>query len=82
MKTWATAILLFLFAVPAGHAADSMQAFPPAGEGIARFIALGGAPYLIRYNNRLPVVVHVPEGVEERYRIWTARAEVKAIEKG
>jgi len=27
-------------------------------------------------------VVYVPEGVEVRYRIWAAGAEVKAIEKG
>jgi len=28
------------------------------------------------------IVVYVPEGVEVRYRIWTAGAELKAIEKG
>ena len=27
------------------------------------------------------IEVYVPEGVEVRYRIWTAGAEVKAIEK-
>jgi ecotin len=157
MKTWATAVLLFLLAVPAGLAADNMKAFPPTGEGmvrhvlqlpqqadesgfkvelivgktvetdagnryffagrieeetikgwgfprymvsklgamagtlmavdpnapkVTRFITLGGAPYIIRYNSRLPVVVYVPEGVEVRYRIWTAGAEIKTIEKG
>ena len=156
IKTLASAFLLFLFAVPAGLAADNMKAFPPAGEGmvrhvlqlppqadesgfklelivgktvetdagnryffggrieeetikgwgftryvvsdlgplagtlmavdpnapkVARFVTLGGAPYIIRYNSRLPVVVYVPKGVEVRYRIWTAGAEVKAIEK-
>ena len=157
MKTWATALLLFLCAVPAGLAADNMKAFPPAGAGmvrhvlhlppqadeagfkvelivgrtveidagnryffggrieeetikgwgfprfvvsklgpmagtlmavdpnapkVVRFITLGGEPYLIRYNSRLPVVVYVPDGVEVRYRIWTAGAEPKSIEKG
>ena len=157
MKTWATVVLLFLLAVPAGLATDNMKAFPPAGEGmvrhvlqlpqqadesglkvelivgktvetdagnryffagrieeetikgwgfprymvsklgamagtlmavdpnapkVTRFITLGGAPYIIRYNSRLPVVVYVPEGVEVRYRIWTAGAEIKTIEKG
>lgn len=157
MKTWATALLLFLCAVPAGLAADNMKAFPPAGAGmvrhvlhlppqadeagfkvelivgrtveidagnryffggrieeetikgwgfprfvvsklgpmagtlmavdpnlpkVVRFITLGGEPYLIRYNSRLPVVVYVPEGVEVRYRIWTAGAEPKSIGKG
>jgi ecotin len=157
MKTWTTALLLLLFAVPASQAADNMKAFPAAGEGMvrhvlqlprqadesgfklelivgktvetdagnryffggrieeetikgwgftryvvsklgpmagtlmavdpaapkqARFITLGGAPYIIHYNRRLPVVVYVPEGVEVRYRIWTAGAEVKTIGKG
>jgi len=157
LKTLASAFLLFLFAVPAGLAADNMKAFPPAAEGmvrhvlqlppqadesafklelivgktvetdagnryffggrieeetikgwgfpryvvsklgplagtlmavdpnapkVARFITLGGAPYIIRYNSRLPVAVYVPEGVEVRYRIWTAGAEVKTVGKG
>ena len=43
--------------------------------------SLGGDPFLIRYNSRLPVVVYVPEGVEVRYRFWTAGPEVKAMEK-
>jgi ecotin len=156
-RTWATIALLFLLAGPAGQAADNMKAFPPAEEGmvryvlqlpkqadesafrveiivgktvqvdeqnryffggkieaetikgwgftrykvsrlgpmagtrmavdpnapkVARFITLGGDPYIIRYSSRLPIVVYVPEGVEVRYRIWTAGTEVKAIEKG
>ena len=156
-KVWMTTFLLFLFAVPAGQAADNMNAFPPAEEGmvryvlrlpkqddesalkvelivgktvqtdarnryfyggkieeetikgwgftrykvsklgpmagtlmaidpnapkVARFITLGVDSYLIRYNSRLPLVVYVPEGVEVHYRIWTAGAEAKAIEKG
>ena len=157
MKARVMLVLLFLFAAPAGQAADNMKAFPPAGEGmvryvlplqkqddesalkvelivgqtvqtdernryffggkieaktikgwgftryklsklgpmagtlmaidpnapkVSRFISLGGEPYLIRYNSRLPIVVYVPEGVEVRYRIWRAGAEAKAIEKG
>lgn len=156
-KAWGTALLLFLLAMPAGQTADNMNAFPPAEEGmvryilqlpkqddesilkvelivgktvqtdernryffggqieeetikgwgftrykvrnigpmagtlmaidpdapkVARFITLGGDPYLLRYNSRLPLVVYVPEGVEVRYRIWTAGAEAKAIGKG
>lgn len=30
----------------------------------------------------IPVVVYVPDGIEVRYRIWTAGAEVNAIENG
>ena len=157
MKAWATTVLFFLLAVSAGQAADNMKVFPPAEEGmvryvlqlpkqtdesafkvelivgktvqvdernryffggkieeetvqgwgftlyklsklgpmagtlmavdpnaptVAQFIALGGDPYLIRYNSSLPIVVYVPEGVEVRYRIWTAGAEVRAVEKG
>ncbi len=157
IKAWATMVLLFLFAVPAGQAADNMKAFPMAEEGmvryvlqlprqadefafkvelivgktvqvdelnsyffggkieeetikgwgftrykvsklgpmagtrmavdpnapkVVRFITLGGDPYIIRYNSRLPIVIYVPEGVEVLYRIWTAGAEIKAIEKG
>jgi ecotin len=156
-KAWVTTVLLFLFAVPAGKAADNLKAFPPAEKGmvryvlhlpkqddestlkvelivgktvqadernryffggkieeetikgwgftrykvsklgtmagtlmaidpnvpkVARFITLGGDPFLIHYNSRLPIVVYVPEGVEVRYRIWTAGAEAKAIKKG
>ena len=47
-----------------------------------RFIAIGGEPYIIRYNSRLPVVVYAPEGVEVRYRIWSAAPEAKVLEKG
>jgi ecotin len=156
-KVWITTFLLFLFTASAGQAADDMNAFPPAEEGmiryvlhlprqddesalkvelivgktvetdernryffggkieeetikgwgftrykvsqlgpmagtlmaidpnvpkVARFITLGGDSYLIRYNSRLPLVVYVPEGVEVHYRIWTAGAGAKAIERG
>jgi ecotin len=49
---------------------------------VPRFITLGGEPFLIRYNSRLPVVVYVPEGVEVRYRIWTAGPELRAMDQG
>jgi len=157
MKVWMTAALMFLVAVSIAPAADNMQAFPPAGEGMvryvlhlperedesafkvelivgktveidaqnryflggrieaeaiegwgftryivrkigpmagtlmavdpnapkaARFVPLGGEPFLVRYNSRLPVVIYVPEGVEVRYRIWSAGAEAKALARG
>ena len=65
-----------------GPMAGTLMAIDPNAPKVARFITLGGDPYLIRYNSRLPIVVYVPEGVEVRYRIWTAGAEAKAIEKG
>jgi ecotin len=49
---------------------------------VNRFITLGGEPYLIRYNSRLPVVVYVPEGVEVRYRLWSAAPEAPPIAQG
>lgn len=65
-----------------GVMAGSRMAVDPNAPKVDRFIALGGEPYLIRYNSRLPVVVYVPQGVEVRYRIWSAGAETRPIEKG
>lgn len=54
----------------------------PDAPKVKRFIALGGEPYLIRYNSRLPVVVYVPKGVEVRYRLWTADPEATSMDQG
>jgi ecotin len=65
-----------------GPMAGTLTAVAPNAPKVARFITLGGDPYIICYNSRLPIVVYLPEGVEVRYRIWTTGAEVKVIEKG
>ena len=65
-----------------GPMAGTLMSVDPDAPKVARFITVGGGPYLIRYNSRLPIVVYVPEGVEVRYRIWAAGAEIKSIEKG
>ena len=65
-----------------GPMAGTLMAIDPDMPKVARFITLGGDPYIIRYNSRLPIVVYGPEGVEVRYRIWSAGAEVKTIEQG
>ena len=65
-----------------GPMAGTKIAVDPNAPKVNRFIMLGGEPYLIRYNSRLPVVVYAPEGVEVRYRIWTAEPEMKGFEKG
>jgi ecotin len=65
-----------------GLMAGTLMAVNPDVPKVARFITLGGEPYIIRYNSRLPIVVYVPEGVEVRYRIWTTRADLKSMEKG
>jgi ecotin len=65
-----------------GAMAGTLMAVDPNAPKVARFITLGGEPYLLRYNSRLPIVVYVPEGVEVRYRLWSAGAEAKAVDKG
>ena len=65
-----------------GPMAGTQMAIDPDAPKVKRFITLGGEPYLIRYNSRLPVAVYAPEGVEVRYRIWTAEPETREIEKG
>jgi ecotin len=49
---------------------------------VNRFVSLGGEPYLIGYNSRTPLVVYAPDGVEVRWRIWTASPEAKPMETG
>ena len=65
-----------------GPMAGTMMAIDPNAPKVNRFITLGGQPYLIRYNSRLPIIVYAPEGVEVRYRIWSVGPETKVIEKG
>ena len=66
---------------PLGPMAGTLMAVDPNEPKVNKFITLAGAPYLIRYNSRLPVVVYAPEDVEVRYRIWAAGPEIKGIEK-
>lgn len=54
----------------------------PSVPKVDRFVTLGGGPYLIRYNSRLPIVVYAPEGVTVQYRIWRADAKTTVAEKG
>jgi ecotin len=65
-----------------GPMAGTLMAVDPNAPKKSRFITLGGEPFLIRYNSRLPIVVYVPQGVEVRYRIWRAEQNVKKMEKG
>ena len=65
-----------------GPMAGTLIAVDPNAPKVSRFVALAGEPYLIRYNSRLPVVVYAPEGVEVRYRIWSAGPDSTAMEKG
>jgi ecotin len=65
-----------------GPMAGTLMAVNPNAPKVNRFVTLGGEPMLIRYNSRLPIVVYAPEGVEIRYRVWSAEPEAKVIEKG
>jgi ecotin len=65
-----------------GPMAGTQMAINPDAPKVNRFITLGGEPFLIRYNSRLPIVVYAPEGVEVRYRVWSAGPEAKVIENG
>ena len=65
-----------------GPMAGTLMGVDPSAPKVDRFITLGGEPYLIRYNSRMPVLVYVPEGLEVRYRIWTTGAEIKAMQEG
>jgi ecotin len=62
--------------------AGTLIGVDPKAPKVSRFITLGGEPFLVRYNSRLPLVVYVPNGVEVRYRLWKAEPDTKAIEKG
>ncbi len=65
-----------------GPMAGTLMAVDPNAQKVNRFVTLGGSPLLIRYNSKLPIVVYAPDGVEVRYRIWSAGPESKVIEQG
>ncbi|MEJ2543587.1 MAG: ecotin family protein [Calditrichaceae bacterium] len=65
-----------------GEKAGTMMAVNPNTPQVKRFIPLGGEPFLIRYNSRVPIVVYVPEDVIVKYRIWTAESEMKTMKNG
>lgn len=65
-----------------GPMAGTLIGVPGGKEPVDTFVTVGGEPYIVRYNSKLPVVVYVPEGCEVRYRIWSAPAEAKAVPEG
>lgn len=65
-----------------GPMAGTLMAVPPDLPKTKRFIAIGGEPYLMRYNSKLPVVVYAPKSVEVRYRFWRSDAESKLVPQG
>jgi ecotin len=65
-----------------GPMAGTLMAPEPGAPKVEKFVSLGGEPYLIRYNSKLPLVVYVPKGVEVRYRLWRANPVSEPIEEG
>ncbi len=65
-----------------GPMAGTLMAVDPDEPKVKRLVTLGGDPFLIRYNSKLPVVVYAPEGVEVLYRIWAAKPKTRAMKEG
>ena len=60
-----------------GGPASTMMACPPGEPKRTDFVRVNLAGNdaqsgWLRYNPKLPIVVYVPDGIEVRYRIWTA----------
>lgn len=65
-----------------GPMAGTLMGIDPKTPRVARFISLGGDPYLIRYNSKLPIVIYVPKDAEVQYRIWRAAPETLKAKQG
>lgn len=65
-----------------GPMGGTLMAVPPDLPKAERFIAIGGEPYLIRYNSKLPIVIYTPKDVEVRYRLWRGDAETTPVTEG
>ena len=62
-----------------GPMAGTLIAPPPEAKPVERFVTLGGPPFLVRYNSRLPLVIDVPADAEVRYRLWTTTADSEPV---
>lgn len=49
----------------------------PDGKTRKAFVPVVGEGFVLRYNSKLPIVVYAPEGVEVRYRLWSAGKQIK-----
>jgi ecotin len=50
---------------------STMMACPDNNKTEA-FVPVHGDNFMLRYNSQLPIVVYAPNGIEVRYRIWSA----------
>ena len=62
-----------------GSMAGTLMAVRPGTPKKEQFVPLGGEPYLIRYNSKVPLVIYAPKDAEVRYRIWSAEKESRPI---
>ncbi len=58
-----------------GPGPSTMMACDPKMKKIKDFVAIH-SDQLHRYNSKLPLVVYVPEGIELRYRIFSAKEKM------
>ena len=65
-----------------GPMAGTRMAPDPSHPLVSKFVQIGGEPKLLPYNNNLPYVVYVPNGVEVRYKFWRADAHTKFAVRG
>lgn len=65
-----------------GPMGGTQMAVDPNVPKVQRFVRIGGEPFLVRYNSRLPIVVYAPEGVEVTYRVWRADPQTTPMPKG
>ena len=63
-----------------GPMAGTLMAPPHCAEKVDTFVSVRHDLGLIRYNSKLPLVVYVPEGVEMKYRLWSADAVATVAE--
>ncbi|QXH49279.1 serine protease inhibitor ecotin [Pseudomonas fakonensis] len=62
-----------------GGPASTLMACPD-GKKADAFVPVVGEGFMLRYNSKLPVVLYVPQGVQVRYRVWSASNDVQTAE--
>ncbi|AZN37828.1 serine protease inhibitor ecotin [Iodobacter ciconiae] len=60
---------------------STMMACPPNAPKKQAFVTINSEE-LYRYNDKLPMVIYVPEDVELRYRIWSTKDKARTAVNG
>ncbi|MFK3776320.1 serine protease inhibitor ecotin [Pseudomonas sp. NPDC089406] len=63
-----------------GGPASTLMACPDGNKTDA-FVPVVGEGFMLRYNSKLPVVLYVPQGVQVRYRVWSASNDVQTAKE-